>query len=76
MFNLFFLSSDLIQSIILSIIFLLSAGGTAFTSMVLLNTFVVSKSAQNDLIAIFVVETIGSFGMIVCYVSALLLIIE
>ena len=59
-----------IQSVVLSIIFLLTAGGTALTSMVLLNIFVSSAASSNltDFIAIFVVESIGALGMIICYV--------
>lgn len=49
--------------------FLLTAGGTALTSMVLLNSYIASGNNQGDLVAIFVVETIGAIGMIICYVS-------
>lgn len=57
------------QSVVLSMMFLLTAGGTALTSMVLLNSYIASGNNQGDLVAIFVVETIGAIGMIICYVS-------
>ena len=58
-----------IQSVVLSMMFLLTAGGTALTSMVLLNLSIAGGDNQSDLVAIFVVETIGAIGMIICYVS-------
>ena len=57
------------QSSAASIMFLITAGGSLFTLMFLLSLNALSSSHLPDnLLAIFVVELIGLFGMIISYV--------